>query len=109
MFQNVDVDVFFLEFDDERSGDFSPLRYLPENKIAVLGLMTSKRPDLEDKKTVISRLHEAAAYCPKGLEQLCLSHQCGFSSSMEGNELTEEDEWMKVSLMSDISNSVWGE
>jgi 5-methyltetrahydropteroyltriglutamate--homocysteine methyltransferase len=107
LFEKVNVDVFFLEFDDERSGDFSPLRYLPENKIAVLGLMTSKRPDLEDKETVIRRLHEASKYCPKGLEQLCLSHQCGFSSSMEGNELTEEDEWKKITLMAEISDSVW--
>lgn len=109
LFQKVNVDVFFLEFDDERSGDFSPLTYLPEDKIAVLGLMTSKRPDLEDKKTIIRRLHEASKYCPKGLEQLCLSHQCGFSSSMEGNELTEEDEWKKISLMAEISKSVWGD
>lgn len=109
LFQKINVDVYFLEFDDERSGGFEPLRFLPANKIAVLGLMTSKRPSLEDKEIVIKRLHEAAKYCPGGLDQLCLSHQCGFSSSVEGNELTKEDQWKKVSLMVDIAKSVWNE
>lgn len=109
LFQQLDVDVYFLEFDDERSGDFKPLRFLPPNKIAVLGLMTSKAPSLEERDTVVARLNEAAAFCPRGLDQLCLSHQCGFSSSMEGNELTEEDQWEKVSLMVDIAKSVWGD
>ncbi|KAK3314065.1 methionine synthase-like protein [Apodospora peruviana] len=109
LFKELDVDVYFLEFDDERSGDFSPLRFLPENKIVVLGVMSSKKAALDDKEDIVRRLKEAAGYCPKGLDQLCLSHQCGFSSTMEGNDLTEEEQWAKVQLEVDIAKEVWGE
>lgn len=109
LFQELNVDVYFLEYDDARSGDFAPLRFLPENKFVVLGLMSSKKHSLDDRATIIKRLHEAAAVCPKGLDQLCLSHQCGFSSTQEGNDLTEEEQWEKVRLEVDIAKEVWGE
>ncbi|KAL2021916.1 hypothetical protein VTK56DRAFT_6511 [Thermocarpiscus australiensis] len=109
LFKELDVDVYFLEYDDERSGDFSPLRHLPEDKIVVLGVMSSKRAELDDKDQIVRRLHEAAKFCPRGLDQLCLSHQCGFSSTMEGNDLTEEQQWAKVRLEVEIAKQVWGE
>ncbi|KAK4119137.1 methionine synthase-like protein [Parathielavia appendiculata] len=109
LFKELDVDVYFLEYDDERSGDFSPLRFLPENKIVVLGVMSSKKAELDDKENIIRRLNEAAKFCPRGLDQLCLSHQCGFSSTMEGNQLTEEEQWSKVRLEVEIAKQVWGE
>ncbi|KAF2672068.1 UROD/MetE-like protein [Microthyrium microscopicum] len=109
LFQNLDVDVYFLEYDDARSGDFSPLRFLPPGKIVVLGVMSSKKAELDDKETIIKRLHEAAEFCPEGLEQLCLSHQCGFSSTQEGNDLSEEQQWAKVRLEVEIAKEVWGD
>ncbi|KAG4068128.1 hypothetical protein HA402_001553 [Bradysia odoriphaga] len=109
LFQELNVDVYFLEYDDARSGDFAPLRFLPENKIVVLGLMSSKKRSLDDADTIIKRLREAAAVCPKGLDQLCLSHQCGFSSTEDGNDLTEEEQWEKVRLEVRIAKEVWGE
>lgn len=109
LFKKLDVDVYFLEYDDARSGDFSPLRHLPEHKIVVLGVMSSKNAGLDDREQMISRMKEAATYCPKGLDQLCLSHQCGFSSTMEGNDLTEEEQWAKVKLEVDIAREIWGE
>ncbi|KAK1767490.1 methionine synthase-like protein [Phialemonium atrogriseum] len=108
LFKELDVDVYFLEYDDARSGDFSPLRHLPENKIVVLGVMSSKKAELDDKADIIRRLNEAAKYCPRGLDQLCLSHQCGFSSTAEGNDLTEEEQWAKIRLEVEIANEVWG-
>lgn len=109
LFKELDVDVYFLEYDDERSGDFAPLRFLPEGKIVVLGVMSSKKAELDDKDAMIRRLNEAAKFCPQGLDQLCLSHQCGFSSTMEGNDLTEEQQWAKVRLEVEIAKQVWGE
>lgn len=109
LFKELDVDAYFLEYDDARSGDFQPLRHLPENKVVVLGVMSSKKNTLDDKSEIIARLHEAAKLCPKGLDQLCLSHQCGFSSTMEGNELTEEEQWAKVRLEVEIAKEVWGD
>ncbi|POS71346.1 methionine synthase [Diaporthe helianthi] len=109
LFKKLDVDVYFLEYDDARSGDFSPLRHLPENKIVVLGVLSSKKPELDDKKAIINRLNEAAKYCPKGLDQLCLSHQCGFSSTMEGNDLSQEEQWAKIRLEIEIAKEVWGD
>lgn len=109
LFQELNVDVYFLEYDDARSGDFAPLRFLPENKIVVLGLMCSKKRSLDDKDTIIQRLKEAAAICPRGLDQLCISHQCGFSSTEDGNDLTEEEQWEKVKLEVAIAKEVWGE
>jgi 5-methyltetrahydropteroyltriglutamate--homocysteine methyltransferase len=109
LFRDLNVDVYFLEYDDARSGDFSPLRHLPENKVVVLGVMTSKKGELDDKDAIIQRLHEAAKYCKRGLDQLCVSHQCGFSSTMEGNELSEEQQWAKVRLEVEIAKTVWGD
>ncbi|KAJ9133817.1 Methionine synthase [Pleurostoma richardsiae] len=109
LFKKLDVDVYFLEYDDARSGDFKPLRYLPEDKIVVLGVMSSKKAELDDKDDIIRRLKEAASFCPRGLDQLCLSHQCGFSSTMEGNDLTEEEQWAKVRLEVEIAKQVWGD
>ncbi|KAI1878798.1 hypothetical protein JX265_002975 [Neoarthrinium moseri] len=109
LFRDLDVDVYFLEYDDARSGDFSPLRHLPENKIVVLGVMSSKVAALDDKADIIKRLNEAAAYCPRGLKQLCLSHQCGFSSTAEGNELSEDEQWAKIRLEVEIAKEVWGD
>ncbi|KIW79509.1 hypothetical protein Z517_06121 [Fonsecaea pedrosoi CBS 271.37] len=108
LFRDLDVDVYFLEYDDARSGDFSPLRHLPPHKVVVLGVMTSKKGDLDDKDAMVQRLREAAKYCPGGIDQLCLSHQCGFSSTMEGNELTEDQQWDKIRLEVDIAKTVWG-
>ncbi len=88
------VDAFYLEFDDERSGGFAPLADVADGKQVVLGLITTKRPELEDKATVIRRIHEAAQYIP--LDRLCLSPQCGFASCEIGNKLTEEQQWAKI-------------
>lgn len=109
LFKKLDVDVYFLEYDDARSGDFSPLRHLPDHKVVVLGVMSSKKAELDDKEAIIKRLREAATYCPRGLDQLCLSHQCGFSSTMEGNDLTPEEQWAKVRLEVEIAKEVWGD
>lgn len=108
LFQKLNVDVYFLEYDDARSGDFAPLRYLPEHKVVVLGVMSSKSAKLDDKEAIVKRLREASKYVPKGLDQLCVSHQCGFSSTMEGNELTEEQQWAKIRLEVEIAKEVWG-
>ncbi|KAF2087692.1 UROD/MetE-like protein [Saccharata proteae CBS 121410] len=109
LFKDLNVDAYFLEYDDARSGDFAPLRHLPEHKVVVLGLMSSKKNTLDDKEEITKRLHEAAKMCPNGLDQLCLSHQCGFSSTMEGNSLTEEEQWAKVRLEVEIAKNVWGD
>lgn len=101
--------MYFLEYDDSRSGDFEPLRMLPPNKIVVLGLMSSKKAELDDKDEIVRRLKEAASHCERGLDQLCLSHQCGFSSTEEGNSLTEEQQWAKIRLEVEIAKSVWGD
>ncbi|KAF2206064.1 UROD/MetE-like protein [Delitschia confertaspora ATCC 74209] len=109
LFKELNVDAYFLEYDDARSGDFKPLRHLPDHKVVVLGLMSSKKNTLDDKQEIMDRLRQAAEVCPKGLDQLCLSHQCGFSSTMEGNELTEEEQWAKVRLEVEIAKEIWGE
>lgn len=106
LFGKKTTDAFFLEFDDERSGDFSPLRFVPDGKHVVLGLVTSKDGTLEDKDTIISRIKEASQYVP--LERLSLSPQCGFASTEEGNILTEENQWEKIQLIKDITKEVWG-
>lgn len=105
LFGHCKVDGFFLEYDSERSGDFSPLRYIKNQKV-VLGLITSKFPELENKEEVKKRIQEAEKYVPK--EQLCLSPQCGFSSTEEGNVMTEEEQWTKVKLVKEIAEEVWG-
>lgn len=100
------VDAFYLEFDDDRSGTFAPLADVaPEAKV-VLGLVTTKRPELENKERIIRRIHEAAQYVP--LDRLCLSPQCGFASCEIGNKLTEAEQWAKIALVQDIAREVWG-
>jgi 5-methyltetrahydropteroyltriglutamate--homocysteine methyltransferase len=106
LFSELAVDGFFLEYDDERSGGFEPLRFVPPGKQVVLGLVTTKTPVLEDKDTLKRRIDEAAKYVP--LDQLCLSPQCGFSSTVEGNELTVEDELAKLRLVVEVADEVWG-
>lgn len=105
LFGHCRVDGFFLEYDSDRAGDFTPLRYIKNQKV-VLGLITSKSGDLEDKDEVITRIKEASQYVP--LEQLCLSPQCGFSSTEEGNILTIEAQWDKLKLIDEIVREVWG-
>lgn len=105
LFRNENVDAFYLEFDDARSGDFEPLKYVSENKKVVLGLITTKSPILEDKEYIINRIHEAEKYIP--LDRLCLSPQCGFASTEEGNNLTEEEQWAKLRLVREIAQEVW--
>ncbi len=99
------VDAFYLEYDSERAGGFEPLKAVPEGKKVVLGLITTKSPELEDKDTVIARIHEAAKYVP--LENLCLSPQCGFASCEIGNKLTEDEEWAKLALVKEVAEEVW--
>ena len=105
LFGHCRVDGFFLEYDSDRAGDFTPLRYIKDQKV-VLGLITSKSGDLEDKDEVIARIKEASQYVP--LEQLCLSPQCGFSSTEEGNIITIEAQWDKLKLIDEIVHEVWG-
>ena len=105
LFGHCRVDGFFLEYDSDRAGDFTPLRFIKNQKV-VLGLITSKSGDLEDKDEVIARIKEASQYVP--LEQLCLSPQCGFSSTEEGNILTIEAQWDKLKLIDEIVHEVWG-
>ncbi len=105
LFGTLAVDRFLLEYDDERSGTFEPLRFVPKGKVVVLGLISSKTPKLEDANQVIARINEAARYVP--MENLALSPQCGFASTMEGNLLTEEDQWAKLRLVVDIATKIW--
>ena len=101
------VSAFFLEFDDERSGGFEPLAKVPEDKKVVLGLVTTKRPELEDKAILHARIKEASKYVP--LERLYLSPQCGFASCEIGNKLTEEEQWAKLRLVKEVAEEVWGQ
>lgn len=102
----MNLDAFFLEYDDERSGDFRPLRYLPKGKIVVLGLVTTKFGQLESKDELKRRIDEAAKYAP--LDQLCLSPQCGFSSTVHGNNIAVEDQRRKLALVVETAREVWG-
>lgn len=105
LFGRENVSAYYLEFDTERSGDFSPLATVSGNKQVVLGLISSKFGQLEDKDTVIARIREAGQYIP--LERLCLSTQCGFASTEEGNALSEEQQWAKIELVQQIAAEVW--
>ena len=106
VFTQEHVDALYLEYDDERSGGFAPLAKVSPDKKVVLGLITTKSPKLEDKETVIRRIHEAARYIP--LDRLYLSPQCGFASCEIGNKLTEEEQWAKLALVKEIAEEVWG-
>jgi 5-methyltetrahydropteroyltriglutamate--homocysteine methyltransferase len=106
LFGGLDVDGFFLEYDDARSGGFEPLRFVPKNKLVGLGLVTTKRGELESKDTLKRRIEEASRYV--AVEQLCLSPQCGFSSTVEGNVLSFEQEVAKLRLIVETAEEVWG-
>jgi 5-methyltetrahydropteroyltriglutamate--homocysteine methyltransferase len=106
LFNELAVDAYFLEYDDERSGDFAPLRFLPTDKTVVLGLVTSKTPELESQDDLLSRIDDASGYV--SADQLCLSPQCGFASTMEGNALTEDDQWEKLGLVVATAERAWG-
>jgi 5-methyltetrahydropteroyltriglutamate--homocysteine methyltransferase len=106
LFGELNVDGFFLEYDDARSGGFEPLRFVPKNKLVVLGLVTTKRPELESKDVLKRRIEEATKYI--AIEQLCLSGQCGFSSTVEGNALTRDEQIAKLNLIVETAAEVWG-
>jgi 5-methyltetrahydropteroyltriglutamate--homocysteine methyltransferase len=106
VFGGLEIDAFFLEYDSPRAGTFAPLRYLSGNKVAVLGLVTTKQPALESKDELKRRIDEAARIVP--LDRLALSPQCGFASTMEGNRVTVEDEKNKLRLVVETAREVWG-
>ena len=106
LFAKENVNAYYLEFDDARSGGFEPLKSVSGDKKVVLGLITTKSPKLEDKEDVIKRIYEAAKYVP--LDRLYLSPQCGFASCEIGNKLTEEEQWAKLKLVKEIAEEVWG-
>ena len=106
VFAQENVDALLLEYDDARSGGFLPLAKVSPDKKVVLGLITTKKPELENKEDVIARIHDASRYIP--LERLCLSPQCGFASCEIGNKLTEEQQWAKLALVKEIAEEVWG-
>ena len=106
LFNEMNIDAYFLEYDDERSGDFKPLRYVPENKTVVLGLVTTKMDNMETKDELKRRIDDAAQYMP--LEQMCLSPQCGFSSTVHGNEIHTDTQWKKLEMVVQTAQEVWG-
>ena len=107
LFNELNVDAYFLEYDDERAGDFRPLRFVPQGKTVVLGLVTTKAGTLEPRDALLRRVEEAGRYMPLG--QMCLSPQCGFSSTVEGNEITGDDQWAKLQLVVETAREVWGD
>jgi 5-methyltetrahydropteroyltriglutamate--homocysteine methyltransferase len=106
LFNNINVHGFFMEYDDARAGSFDPLRLLPKDKIVVLGLVTSKSGKLESKDEIRRRIDEAARFAP--LDQLCLSPQCGFASTEEGNVLAEDEQWAKLRMIVELAGEIWG-
>jgi 5-methyltetrahydropteroyltriglutamate--homocysteine methyltransferase len=106
LFNKVDVHGYFMEYDNERSGGFEPLRLLPKSKTVALGLVTTKTGRLESKEDLKRRIDEAAKFV--ALDQLCLSGQCGFASTEEGNTLTEEEQWRKLARIVEVAAEVWG-
>lgn len=105
LFAQEKVNGFYLEYDDARSGGFKPLKYVPKDTMVVLGLITTKRAELEDENMIIRRIHDAAQY--HDLDKLCISPQCGFASTEEGNCLNEEEQWAKLALVKKIAERVW--
>jgi 5-methyltetrahydropteroyltriglutamate--homocysteine methyltransferase len=100
------VDGYFMEWDSDRAGGFEPLRFLPKGKTVVLGLVTSKTGTLERKDDIMRRIEEATKFVD--LDQLCLSPQCGFASTQEGNTLAEDEQWAKLRMIVEIADEVWG-
>lgn len=107
LFNEMNIDGYFLEYDDERSGDFAPLRFVPPSKTVVLGLVTTKITDMETAEELKRRVDEAARYMP--LDNMCLSPQCGFSSTVHGNQVTEETQWAKLALVVNTARDIWGD
>jgi 5-methyltetrahydropteroyltriglutamate--homocysteine methyltransferase len=105
LFNVIDIDAYFMEYDSERAGGFEPLRFVPKGKMVVLGLVTSKRGSLETKDAIKRRIEQAAEFIDP--DQLCLSPQCGFASTEEGNILTEEEQWAKLRLIVDLADEIW--
>jgi 5-methyltetrahydropteroyltriglutamate--homocysteine methyltransferase len=106
LFNKVGVDAYFMEYDSDRAGGFEPLRFVPKNKIVVLGLVTSKSGQLESKEDIKRRIDAASKYLD--ISQLCLSPQCGFASTEEGNALAEDEQWAKLRMIVEIASDVWG-
>jgi 5-methyltetrahydropteroyltriglutamate--homocysteine methyltransferase len=107
LFNSINVHGYFMEYDSDRAGGFEPLRFVPKGKTVVLGLVTSKSGRLESKDAIKRRIEQAAKFVP--LEQLCLSPQCGFASTEEGNILAEDEQWAKLRMIVEIANEVWGQ
>jgi 5-methyltetrahydropteroyltriglutamate--homocysteine methyltransferase len=105
LFNELAIDGFFLEYDDQRSGDFAPLRFVPTGKTVVLGIMTSKKADLESKDALKRRIDEAARHMP--MEQLAISPQCGFSSTVQGNQITPDVQWRKLERLVEVAAETW--
>lgn len=105
----INVDAYFLEHDDERSGDFAPLRFVPASKMIILGLVSSKIPVLETRNELVIRINEAARYMPMPLANISISLQCGFSSAHHGNVMTHDDQWRKSELVVNTVRTVWGD
>jgi 5-methyltetrahydropteroyltriglutamate--homocysteine methyltransferase len=106
LFNTVNVHGYFMEYDTERAGSFAPLRLVPKDKIVVLGLVTTKSGRLESKDEIKRRIERATKYID--LDQLCLSPQCGFASTEEGNILAEDEQWAKLSMIVDLAAEIWG-
>jgi 5-methyltetrahydropteroyltriglutamate--homocysteine methyltransferase len=106
LFNNVGVDAYFMEYDSDRAGGFEPLRFVPKDKIVVLGLVTSKSGQLESKDDIKRRIEAASKYLD--ISQLCLSPQCGFASTEEGNALAQDEQWAKLRMIVEIASDVWG-
>ena len=105
LFSQLNVDAFSLEYESERAGSFEPLRFVPRDKVVILGLVSSKLPELESEDVLMRRIEEASKYVP--LDNLALEPQCGFASVMEGNLLTEDQQWAKLKLVVDVAKRVW--
>ena len=106
MFNEIDADAFFMEYDTDRAGDFEPLRHAPKDKTVVLGIVSSKSPELESLEDLCTRIDEATKFID--LEQLALSPQCGFASTVAGNPVTLDDEKLKLARIVEVSERVWG-
>jgi 5-methyltetrahydropteroyltriglutamate--homocysteine methyltransferase len=106
LFNTINVHGYFMEYDSDRAGGFEPLRFVPKGKTVVLGLVTSKSGRLESRDDLSRRIDEAAKYVP--LEQLCLSPQCGFASTEEGNILAEDEQWAKLGMIVELADEIWG-
>jgi 5-methyltetrahydropteroyltriglutamate--homocysteine methyltransferase len=106
LFNEINIQAYFMEYDSDRAGGFEPLRFVPKNKMVVLGLVTSKSGKLESKDELKRRIDQASKYI--SLDQLCLSPQCGFASTEEGNILAEDEQWAKLGMIVELADEVWG-